>query len=208
MEEGQNKHRTDNHGALQNHEGDLLVRQLAMETGLQLRTPEHRPHKDGQCGKAQCPQEGLEPESISQHGEVDVALAFRSAGNSPSKLSTEKGENAERANLAAHTGNHDVDAHLIRAGGIGARSNRATDGLEEKRDEVKGDEGDGVESRCKARQILAICDNYPGEAEIDGCREECGPDGQADEIPGRDGSVTWAWSLADQESLTSGSCFW
>jgi hypothetical protein len=71
--------------------------------------------------------------------------------------------------LPTHAGNHDVDAHLVRASASGTRGNGATDSLEEKSDEVKGDECDGVEAWCEARQVFAICDDDTGEAEIYGC---------------------------------------
>ena len=72
MARRQHTDRDDDHGALEDHERDLLVRQRAMEATGQLRDAEARADEDAQRGDAQACREGLEDARVAQPLEARV----------------------------------------------------------------------------------------------------------------------------------------
>ena len=62
------------------------------------------------------------------------------------------------------------------------RRDAASSCLQGERKQVATYEANGVDSRLKAREMYAIGDDEPREAEIDGSAKENGADGQAHKI--------------------------
>ena len=175
--------RNNDHSALEDHERDLLVRQRTMEAAGQLRDAEARADEDAQRRDAQACQEGLEDARVAQPLEVRVQPR-RAAERAPGELGAEGGEEREREDLEGESCDHDVDAHLVLAGRVGARGDGAADGLQHQRDEVAGYEGEGVGAGTEAGEVFAVDDYDAGQAEVDGGGEEGWGDGESDERPG------------------------
>ena len=92
------------------------------------------------------------------------------------EIRTQTHEYEERNDLKRQTGNHDVDPilSLRRVAPRRRIGQRSTRGLQHQREDVCGNEDDGVGPRFEARELLAIEDDDAGEAEVDTCGEETG----------------------------------
>lgn len=66
---------------------------------------------------------------------------------------------------------------------VGCRSDGTSDGLQDKRNEVAGDEDDGVPARGDARDAPAVDLRDATEAEVDAGTDEGWGDGGTDEVP-------------------------
>lgn len=64
--------------------------------------------------------------------------------------------------------------------GCGCES--AASALKNERDEVACHEGDSVDTWAETRDLMAVDDDYAGEAEVEGAGEEGGGDCEGDEI--------------------------
>lgn len=107
------------------------------------------------------------------------------------KIGTHAHEQEKRHHLERQAGNHDIDARLLGAIVVGRRSNATSDCLQNQREDIETDEGDGVDGRAEARNGTAIDDDDAGQTKVDGGAEECGCDGEADEIAKRQVSIDW-----------------
>lgn len=76
-----------------------------------------------------------------------------------------------------------MHAHVSIRLGVCGGCDAATNRLENQGDKVAADERDSIGARPEPREICAIDDDQPRQAEVDRCGEECRADGEADEIP-------------------------
>ena len=100
------------------------------------------------------------------------------------KVEAQGHEEDQGRDLDGETPEHDVDAHLLSRADVGRRGDGPTDGLEQQRQEVRGDEQDAVGARFDPREALAVDDHDPGQTEVDGGADEGGRDGQGHNLPG------------------------
>ena len=75
-----------------------------------------------------------------------------------------------------NTNDHDGPSYLAPGVFIGCGCEPAAGALEDERDEVAYDEGDCIGARAEAGDLLAIDDDYAGEAEVESAGEEGGGD--------------------------------
>jgi hypothetical protein len=75
-----------------------------------------------------------------------------------------------------------MHAHISIRLGVCSGCDTAANRLENQGDKVAADERDGIGARPETRETRAINDDQPREAEVDGCGEEGGTDGEAYEI--------------------------
>lgn len=66
------------------------------------------------------------------------------------KIGAQRHEEKERCDLGRQPGDHDIDAGLFGRVGVCGGRDGATDGLQQQRKQIKGNERDGVEGWAKA----------------------------------------------------------
>lgn len=98
------------------------------------------------------------------------------------EIGTHEHEQEERHDLDGQARNHDIDARLLGAAIVERGGNGTSNGLQDQREEIEADEGDGIDGRAKARNVSAIDDDDAGQAQVDGGADEGGGDGEADEV--------------------------
>ena len=114
---------------------------------------------------------------LRRRGRPDVATEAQSI------LGGEQDEKSHAGNLEAETGDHDVRPQLwilvtlrLHAG------DPAADTLEDQTDDVAGNEYLGVAGGLDPRHFgWEVLDDLT-QTEVDACREECGSDGEADDL--------------------------
>ena len=126
-------------------------------------------------------QENLEPPHRPQslRPAIDRTLALI---DPPSELPTAEHEEENRRDLPPQSRNHDIDPRLRRSIVISCRGDPTTGALQAKRYEVADDEGNGIEARAEAGEILAVDDDDARETEVNRCAKEGWANGEADEV--------------------------
>lgn len=127
-------------------------------------------------------QECLKRKVIGESKEGRIIVKLSRIPYPPCKLPTQHRKHCERADLEGEPRNHDMDAQLILAIGVSARSDRPARRLQEQRDEITRNERDSVGAGTNARVLGAVDDDDAREAEVDGSGEEGGADGEDDEV--------------------------
>lgn len=107
------------------------------------------------------------------------------------EFSGAEGEEDQREDLKAKTGYHDVLAEVAARARVCCGSNGTTESLKDETDEVTPAEDDCVGPWLEKRKMLTVNGDDAGEAEVDGCGEECGCNGQGDEVPEEVVVVEW-----------------
>lgn len=186
MKRRQRDTRDNDHRALQDHEDQLVVRQLAVEPLLQLDQPVHAPHEDRRRRHRDAGQEQPPHPRAPQRLEPRVQPPLLPP-HLHRELGAQRHERRQRRDLAGEAGDHDVDADVLGVLVVRRRGEAAAGGLQDERDEVAADEEEGVGARADARDVLAVDDDDAAEAEVDGGAEEGRADGEADEVSGRRG---------------------
>lgn len=108
------------------------------------------------------------------------------------EIGTHGHEQEQRHHLERQAGNHDIHARLLRVVFVARRRNGTSGRLQNQREDVETDEGDGIDGRTESRNGSAVDDDDAGQAEIDGGAEEGWGDGEADEVARGGVSICWA----------------
>lgn len=116
------------------------------------------------------------------HLRVGGVRLLRVLVDGPGELGADEDEGEHGDDLGGETGDHEVDADLRHAVGVGGRGDGAAGGLEDQGEEIAADEEAGDELRGEPREAGPVDGDDAREAEVDGGGEEGGADGQADEV--------------------------
>lgn len=170
MEDGQQADRDEDHGPLEDHERDLVVGQTAREPVLQLGDTVRAPDEDGDGRERERRLEQPEPRVGPQGGEgrVHGRAPAGAAPHRDGEVAAEDHEDGERGDLEGQARDHDVDARVLQGGArVGDGGDGAAGGLQHERDDVAGDEDDGVGAGAEAGEGLAVDDDEAAEGEVD-----------------------------------------
>ncbi len=100
----------------------------------------------------------------------------------PREMAADSDENRHRCHLARQPGDHDIDSHLVIVVRVRRARDSAANGLQEQRYKIAQYENTRYCPRFEEAQTAAVYGDDASKAEVDGCGEECGADGQADEV--------------------------
>lgn len=181
MQNGQAGSGDGDHGALENHEGDLLVCQAAVESTGQLGNTEDGSDEDAERGDAETEQEKVEEAALLEAGKLlrpRVAVLVQT----PCEFCTEHAKESQGEDLEPQTRDHDIDTGVDLALGVCSRCKATTKSLEDQGEDITSAEDDCVRARSEAREVLTVDADDAGQAEVDSSREEGGSNGEADEI--------------------------
>lgn len=139
---------------------------------LQLRNTVHRTNKDEHNSRAERILEPSELLRIPQLEKTYILSALTRFVQAVNEFQSQSHEDEQRNDLEHKTSDHDCPPYLALGGIINCCSEPTTGTLENKRDKVACYEGDCVGARTEPGDLLAVYDNYTGEAEVEGAGEK------------------------------------
>lgn len=170
------KHCQENHRPLQDHKRHLVIGNGSIETLLQLCNTVYRTDEDEHNSRAERILEPSEPLRVPQLGEAYFLGALTRPAQAEYEFQPQSHEDEQRDDLKHNTSDHDGPSCLAPGVIIGCGCETAAGALKDERDEVACHEGDCVGAWAEAGNLLAVDDDYAGEAEVEGAGEEGGGD--------------------------------
>lgn len=187
VEDGDSSDCEDDHGTLEDHEGDLVIGKVSTESVPELCNTVDATHKDQNSGSEQCPLE--ECESLeSAKLVVKWRLSASEGAREPSTTSAKdevspKYEEARHSDdLRDQTSNHDVDTALGSCGILSCSGHATTDTLEDEGEHIATNEDVGVHLGLQARVLATDGNDHTSEAQIDTSSKKRGGERQGDQV--------------------------
>ena len=145
---------------------------------LQLCNTVYRTDEDEDNSRSERILEPDEPPLLPQLDEarILVSVALTRPVQAKRKFRPQHHEDKQRDDLEYYTSQHDAPPYIALGVIIGCGCKSATGSLKYERDEVACHECDCVGARAKAGDVLAVDDDYAGEAEVESASEEGGAD--------------------------------
>lgn len=196
------------HGSIQDREEILVLHQLVSPSAGHLDETVDATGLDSEVSDGEGDEETLEVTAAAENDgplvEGSTVVGPDIADDPPSILKREDAEDEKGENLEAETGHHHIVSGIERrlVAILSTGSDATANALEDKRENVAGDEDIGVPGRWDAGQRAGVGLDKILQAKVDASGQEGGGDGEQDELDleafGAEGIV-----VKDQTSATS-----
>ena len=187
MTEVQEQDCRNNDCAFQSNEIFLRIGKMTFPSFTQLSHAEYAPREYTESRNRQCKEKSLERPGATENSRLLVWGNLASGGPTavctPREVGGKEDKEEQSCYLESQSSNHDVVAFL-RVLTIVCRDtgHASASSLEHEGDEVARNEDFGVGEWLDTRVLGTNGSDNAREAEIDACSEECGGDGQADNL--------------------------